>query len=81
MDKWLHSGMNNLFPINYNQRQRWPLRTLPPASINNTPGPHATATDGVSGITNIIQSGVNNTAYLEPSSTLDPSRGGGACVD
>ncbi|CAL8381133.1 unnamed protein product [Boreogadus saida] len=73
MDEWLHSGMNNLFPINYNQRQRGPRRTLPPASINNTLRPHATAADGVRGITNIIQSDANTTAYLELSSTLDPS--------
>ena len=72
MDEWLHSGMNNLFPINYNQRQHGPRRTLPQASINNTPRPHATAADGVRGITNIIQSDANTTAYLEPSSTLDP---------
>ncbi|CAL8354405.1 unnamed protein product [Gadus morhua 'NCC'] len=72
MDEWLHSGMNNLFPINYNQRQHGPRRTLPPACINNTPRPHATAADGVRGITNIIQSDANTTAYLEPSSTLDP---------
>ncbi|CAL8402686.1 unnamed protein product [Arctogadus glacialis] len=72
MDEWLHSGMNNLFPINYNHRQRGPaappLQQVSTTRLDPTP-PLLTASEGSQISSNQTPT---PTAYLEPSSTLDP---------